>query len=271
MKISNKNGFSILSNTCSSACCHRIVSKQHARKIAMVVHTITHTYTHVYCVENSMTKAYTSYVECVRCYLKNRVYRYCCFLFALFICRSKANYTFDRYFFHFNFSSFAELRWIIIVQFNVISFYPWNFILNFKRSFLSTFSFRVYGASVSIKKIISWNMAATEEKDIEKTISEDIVVTKYKLAGEIVNSKCWWFVGWKESRKGKEWNESKLNTPFITKEILWNSSILQKMNRIDDNLLDFSRSNHNCILIPHSIHAEKRIIMSLHMCNNLKN
>ncbi|XP_055311568.1 proliferation-associated protein 2G4 [Sitodiplosis mosellana] len=30
-------------------------------------------------------------------------------------------------------------------------------------------------------------MAATEEKDVEKTISEDIVVTKYKLAGEIVN------------------------------------------------------------------------------------
>lgn len=32
-------------------------------------------------------------------------------------------------------------------------------------------------------------MAATEEKDVEKTISEDLVVTKYKLAGEIVNSK----------------------------------------------------------------------------------
>lgn len=30
-------------------------------------------------------------------------------------------------------------------------------------------------------------MAATEEKDVEKTISEDLVVTKYKLAGEIVN------------------------------------------------------------------------------------
>lgn len=30
---------------------------------------------------------------------------------------------------------------------------------------------------------------ATEEKDVEKTISEDLVVTKYKLAGEIVNSK----------------------------------------------------------------------------------
>lgn len=33
-------------------------------------------------------------------------------------------------------------------------------------------------------------MAATEEKDLEKTIAEDLVVTKYKLAGEIVNSKC---------------------------------------------------------------------------------
>lgn len=32
-------------------------------------------------------------------------------------------------------------------------------------------------------------MAATEEKDVEKTISEDLVVTKYKMAGEIVNSK----------------------------------------------------------------------------------
>lgn len=32
-------------------------------------------------------------------------------------------------------------------------------------------------------------MAATEEKDVEKTISEDLVVTKYKLAGEIVNRK----------------------------------------------------------------------------------
>lgn len=32
-------------------------------------------------------------------------------------------------------------------------------------------------------------MAATEEKDVEKTIAEDLVVTKYKLAGEIVNSK----------------------------------------------------------------------------------
>lgn len=30
---------------------------------------------------------------------------------------------------------------------------------------------------------------ATEEKDLEKTIAEDLVVTKYKLAGEIVNSK----------------------------------------------------------------------------------
>lgn len=29
---------------------------------------------------------------------------------------------------------------------------------------------------------------ATEEKDLEKTIAEDLVVTKYKLAGEIVNS-----------------------------------------------------------------------------------
>lgn len=32
-------------------------------------------------------------------------------------------------------------------------------------------------------------MATPEEKDTEKTISEDLVVTKYKLAGEIVNSK----------------------------------------------------------------------------------
>lgn len=32
-------------------------------------------------------------------------------------------------------------------------------------------------------------MAAIEEKDVEKTISEDLVVTKYKMAGEIVNSK----------------------------------------------------------------------------------
>lgn len=31
---------------------------------------------------------------------------------------------------------------------------------------------------------------ATEDKDLEKTIAEDLVVTKYKLAGEIVNSKC---------------------------------------------------------------------------------
>lgn len=35
-------------------------------------------------------------------------------------------------------------------------------------------------------------MAATEEKDVEKTISEDLVVTKYKMAGEIVNSKYKW-------------------------------------------------------------------------------
>lgn len=35
-------------------------------------------------------------------------------------------------------------------------------------------------------------MAATEEKEIEKTISEDLVVTKYKLAGEITNSKYMW-------------------------------------------------------------------------------
>lgn len=27
-----------------------------------------------------------------------------------------------------------------------------------------------------------------EEKDLERTIAEDLVVTKYKLAGEIVNS-----------------------------------------------------------------------------------
>lgn len=32
-------------------------------------------------------------------------------------------------------------------------------------------------------------MAAIEEKEVEKNISEDLVVTKYKLAGEIVNSK----------------------------------------------------------------------------------
>lgn len=32
-------------------------------------------------------------------------------------------------------------------------------------------------------------MAANEEKEVEKTIAEDLVVTKYKLAGEIVNSK----------------------------------------------------------------------------------
>lgn len=31
---------------------------------------------------------------------------------------------------------------------------------------------------------------ATDEKELEKTIAEDLVVTKYKLAGEIVNSKC---------------------------------------------------------------------------------
>ena len=30
---------------------------------------------------------------------------------------------------------------------------------------------------------------ASEDKEIEKTIAEDLVVTKYKLAGEIVNSK----------------------------------------------------------------------------------
>lgn len=37
------------------------------------------------------------------------------------------------------------------------------------------------------------SMAATEEKDVEKTISEDLVVTKYKLAGEIVNSKYYYY------------------------------------------------------------------------------
>lgn len=30
---------------------------------------------------------------------------------------------------------------------------------------------------------------ASEDKELEKTIAEDLVVTKYKLAGEIVNSK----------------------------------------------------------------------------------
>lgn len=39
---------------------------------------------------------------------------------------------------------------------------------------------------------------ATEEKDLEKTIAEDLVVTKYKLAGEIVNSE------WKNLRFAKK-------------------------------------------------------------------
>lgn len=182
----------------------------------MVAHT--HTYTHVYCVENSMTKAYTSHVECVRCYLKIVSTAIAVFLFALFICRSKTHYTFDRYLFHFNFSSFAELRWIVIVQFLVIScFFPQQlYILNFKRSFFFTFLPCVWRISIN-KEIISWNMAATEEKDIEKTISEDIVVTKYKLAGEIVNSKFWWFFGRIESRKGTERNEFKRAISLLMK------------------------------------------------------
>lgn len=32
-------------------------------------------------------------------------------------------------------------------------------------------------------------MASEEPEQVEKTISEDLVVTKYKLAGEIVNRK----------------------------------------------------------------------------------
>lgn len=38
---------------------------------------------------------------------------------------------------------------------------------------------------------------ASEDKELEKTIAEDLVVTKYKLAGEIVNSKhfiCWTYL-----------------------------------------------------------------------------
>lgn len=31
---------------------------------------------------------------------------------------------------------------------------------------------------------------ADEKEIVEKTIAEDLVVTKYKLAGEIVNRKC---------------------------------------------------------------------------------
>lgn len=38
------------------------------------------------------------------------------------------------------------------------------------------------------RSILSWTMAS-EDKELEKTIAEDLVVTKYKLAGEIVNSK----------------------------------------------------------------------------------
>lgn len=33
-----------------------------------------------------------------------------------------------------------------------------------------------------------------DDKEVEKTIAEDLVVTKYKLAGQIVNSKL--FVQW---------------------------------------------------------------------------
>lgn len=40
---------------------------------------------------------------------------------------------------------------------------------------------------------------ATEEKDLEKTIAEDLVVTKYKLAGEIVNSE-FYSENWREKK-----------------------------------------------------------------------
>lgn len=36
-----------------------------------------------------------------------------------------------------------------------------------------------------------------DDKDVEKTIAEDLVVTKYKLAGQIVNRKfclCWYLI-----------------------------------------------------------------------------
>ena len=35
-----------------------------------------------------------------------------------------------------------------------------------------------------------WEMA--DDKEVEKTIAEDLVVTKYKLAGQIVNRKFMW-------------------------------------------------------------------------------
>lgn len=35
-----------------------------------------------------------------------------------------------------------------------------------------------------------WEMA--DDKEVEKTIAEDLVVTKYKLAGQIVNRKLLW-------------------------------------------------------------------------------
>lgn len=43
------------------------------------------------------------------------------------------------------------------------------------------------GISFFSQKSQSWEMA--DEKEVEKTIAEDLVVTKYKLAGQIVNRK----------------------------------------------------------------------------------
>lgn len=139
----------MLSNTSSSCRCHRIVSKQHTQKISMVAHT--HTYTHVYCVENSMTKAYTSHVECVRCYLE--IVSTAIAVFYSHYSSAEVRHITILIVIFFFISALVHLpNCGELLSYNFILFHVFfkNYLLHFKRSFFFTIFF--LRASVSLKK-----------------------------------------------------------------------------------------------------------------------